>query len=236
MKRTSFFLLLFLCVFLCSGTLFAGDIAVFQNLGFSPDARYFMFAQHGIAEKNSAPYAELYVVDVAANRFAPEGTHIMQDSGSPPPATVQPGQDGLGALFTLLEKQTAVTKRYRIDHLRTGRLLYIHLNGEPPRKTLEFRDFESGKRYNIELAQSVSGAGAEIKASFHLRVTITDAAGSASAHTVGLPDYWRRGVKSYRLKQVLLGPDERSLAFVVEKEEVDTSGANIRYMVETLKP
>jgi predicted secreted protein len=228
MKRTSFFLSLFLC----SGFLFAGDIAVFQNLGFSPDARYFMFAQHGIAEKNSIPYAELYVVDVAANRFAPQAA----GGGLKSTTAVEAGHDGRGALFTLLEENIGIKKRYRIDHLVMGRLLYVLLNGEPPREKLEFRDFESGKKYNIDLIQSASGSGDQIKASFHLRVRVTDAKGRPADYTVGLPDYRRQGVKRYRLKQVLLGPDERSLIFVVEKEEVDTSGVNIRYMVETLKP
>jgi predicted secreted protein len=230
MKRTTFFL----CLLLCAIPLFAGDIAVFQNLGFSPDARYFMFAQHGIADSNSAPYAEFHVVDMAANRFVPGGT---QGSQKPLTATaVQPGHDSKGALFTLLEEQVEVKRRYRIDHLVMGRLLYVLLNGEPPREKLEFRDFESGKRYNIDLIQAAGGSGAQSRAAFHLRVTITDPSGGSAVHTVGLPDYWRQGVKRYRLKQVLLGPDERSLAFVIEKEEVDSSGVNIRYMVETLRP
>ena len=230
MKRTSFLL----CVFLCAGVLFAGDIAVFQNLGFSPDARSFMFAQYGVTEKNSAPYAKLYVVDVATNRFLPQGTLASPESATA--AAVQPGQDGRGALFTLLEENLAIKKRYRIDHLKTGRLLYVLLNGEPPREKLEFRDFESGKKYNIDFIQAGGGSGDQVKASFHLRVTVTGPSGASATHTVGLPGYWRQGVKRYRLKQVLLGPDDRSLIFVVEKEEVDTSGVNIRYMVETLKP
>jgi predicted secreted protein len=53
---------------------------------------------------------------------------------------------------------------------------------------------------------------------------------------VGLPDYWRQGVRQYKIKQVLLAPDDRSVVIVVERQEQDATGANIRYMVETLRP
>ncbi len=49
-----------------------------------------------------------------------------------------------------------------------------------------------------------------------------------------MPNYWRKGVINYRIKQILLGPNERSLIFVIEKEEQDGKAENIRYMVETL--
>jgi predicted secreted protein len=52
---------------------YAGDAAVFQNLGFSPEGKYFMFAQYGVSEGSSLPYAEIYTVDVARNRFVPGG-------------------------------------------------------------------------------------------------------------------------------------------------------------------
>ena len=57
-----------------------------------------------------------------------------------------------------------------------------------------------------------------------------------SDHTVGLPDYWRTGVRRYRIKQVLLAPDDRSVVMVIEREEQDSTGINIRYMVETVRP
>ena len=52
--------------------------------------------------------------------------------------------------------------------------------------------------------------------------------------SVGLPDYRREGVKSYRIKQIIAGPDEESLVFVVQKIQEDTEGVDIRYMVETV--
>ena len=51
----------------------AGDVAQFINLGFSPDSRYFMFGQYGVAEGSSAPWADSYIVDVPGNAYAKKG-------------------------------------------------------------------------------------------------------------------------------------------------------------------
>lgn len=228
MRIRVFLIIIFLI--LC-GVLFAGDFATFQNLGFSTDGKYFMFAQYGAAEKTALPYAELFVVDVAANRFVPEG--VEKASYNHP---IQPGLDGQGALFNLLADSVNLKKRWGINHALTGRLVYILLDGAEPKSQLEFRDFQGKKKYRITLVQSSSGSGNEVKASFHLLVTVEDETGRFASHTVGLPDHWRKGVRRYRIKQVLLAPDDRSVVIVVEREEQDSTGINIRYMVETLKP
>jgi predicted secreted protein len=42
-------------------------------------------------------------------------------------------------------------------------------------------------------------------------------------------------VENYRIREIILAPDNRSLVFVIEKHEVDRSGFNVRYMVETVR-
>ena len=228
MRIRGFLIIIFLAA--CS-LLFAGDYATFQNLGFSADSGYFMFGQYGADEKNALPYAEIFVVDVAANRFVPGG---VKEAAYDNP--IQPGVDGRGALFNLLTDSVELKKRWRIDHTLTGRLVYILLDGAQPKSQLEFRDFQDKKKYRITLVQSARGSGTEVSSSFHLVITVEGESGSFTTHTVGLPDYWRKGVRSYKIKQVLLAPDERSVVMVIEREEQDSSGVNIRYMVETLRP
>ncbi|HEC62337.1 MAG TPA: DUF2259 domain-containing protein [bacterium] len=213
---------------LSTALLHSGDIAIFQNLGFSPDAQHYMFAQYGVSEKSSSPYTELFVVKVSTNRFVPGG--VRRFSGS---KAVGPGNDGRSALFTILEDSLSLKKKWSIDHFLTGRLLYILLDGQDPKAELEFRDFETGAKYNVKLIQSSIDSKVETKSSFHLIVTV-EKSGTTNRYTVGLPNYWRNGVINYRIKQILLGPNERSLIFVIEKEEQDGKGVNIRYMVETL--
>jgi predicted secreted protein len=209
---------------------FAGDAAVFQNLGFSPDGRYFMFAQYGAGESSSLPYAQIFTVDVARNRFVPGGARR-----SVARTPVEPGTDGRGALFNLLEEALPLKKKYGIDHALTGRLLYILLDGAQPLAELEFRDFQAEKKYRVVLNQSSAGSGTGIKAAFHLVITVEDSSGGIRSYTAGNPDYWREGVRGYRIRQILLGPDGRSLVVAVERAEEDPAGASVRYMVETLK-
>jgi predicted secreted protein len=221
------FIVLFL---LCAGLLFAGDIARFVNLGFSVDNRYFMFAQYGIQEQTSFPYADLFVVDVPTNKFVPQGVkHKVYES----PA--EPGYNGEGALFNLLEDNLQLKSRYRIQHLQTGRILYLLIDGDKPESKLDFRDFMTGKQYIVRLTQSSRGSGKEVRSSFYIDLTVIAKDGTMRDFTVGLPDYERTGVKSYKIRQILLAPDGKSMIFVVEKEETDRSGSNFRYMIETVR-
>ena len=41
-------------------------------------------------------------------------------------------------------------------------------------------------------------------------------------------------MKAYHIKQIILAPDGNSLVFLIQKEEQDTNGDNVRYMVETV--
>ncbi len=220
---------LFCALFLCSAFLYAGDIATYVNLGFSEDSRYFMFGQYGIEETKNHPYAELYLVDLKANDFVPKGVKKAQY-----PVEVLPGQDGSGALLMALKDSIGLVDSYKINHIKTGRVVYLLINGEEPKSNLEFRDFLSGSTYTVNLVQRTFGKEPDIESSFHINLTVTDAKGSTKAYTIGLPDFKRKGVRTYRIKQVVFSPDERNLVFIVEREEIAGKSLNIRYMVETV--
>ena len=222
--------LLCVCILLAAFAAWSGDVAQFDNLGFSPDGRYFMFGQHGILEKTSCPYAELAIVDVPANSFVPQGTKKVSYTKG-----VEPGSTGLGALLNALGDMAAQKRQYRIDHLVTGRLLYLLVDGVNPAETLEFRDFQAGTRYAVTLVQTPGTKDGQPAAAFSLKVTVTGKDGKARDYTVGNAGLARAGVKLYRVKQVVLGPDGAALVFVIQKEEVDGTGVNIRYMVETVR-
>jgi len=219
-------LLVFLLV---SSLLFGGDIATFANLGFSANSRYFMFAQYGVGEEDSYPYADLFVVDVPANDFVPDG--VRQEVYAAPS---EPGFIGAAALYTLLAENADLKKEHGIDHLATGRILYLLVDGDEPKEELDFRDFLSGIRYNVSLEQKVYGEGEGVRSSFHIDLTVIAQNGTSRYYRVGLPNFQRTGVKGYRIKQVILSPGGSALVFVIEKEEVDRRGSNIRYMVETV--
>ena len=214
---------------LLTGLLFGGDIAAFVNLGFSENSRYLMFGQYGVLEESMQLYADLYTVEVRTNRFVPNGVKnsIFNES-------LSPGQSGIGALFSLYRSSETIDQQYRINHMKAGRLLYILVNGDKPKDRLVFRDFSGNRSYDVQLIQSQSGTGDSISSSFHINLSVKNAAGKEHFYTVGLPNYGRSGVAEYRIQQILVSPDESSLVFVVEKEETANSGINIRYMVETV--
>jgi len=109
------------------------------------------------------------------------------------------------------------------------------MDGAEPKAELEFRDFQTDANYRVQLEQSSAGSGEGIKSSFHLFVTVEDPSGRVRSFTAGSPDYWRAGVRGYRIRQILLAPDGRSLVFAMERAEEDPAGASVRYMVETLR-
>jgi predicted secreted protein len=209
---------------------FAGDVAQFVNLGFSPDSRYFMFGQFGILEKNSTPWADAYIVDVPANVYAPRGT--KQFASAQP---VEPGTSALGALLIALSDNLAQRKQYRIDHLLSGRLLYVLVDGAPAEDVLEFRDFPSGRTYKIALQQNIDPKAGVVRSSFRMAISVTEKDGKLRTIAAGNPVINRTGVKAYHIKQIILAPDGASLVFLIQREEQDSHGDNVRYMVETVR-
>jgi predicted secreted protein len=207
----------------------AGDVAQFVNLGFSPDGKHFMFGQYGVSEKGSLPWGGACIVDVAKNAFIPKGNTLVTGSQA-----ADPGTNGLGALLKALADAAPQVKKSKIDHLATGRLLYVLVDGMPASDALEFRDFQTGKAYRVALSQSLSPMGES--SSFSITVSATDKDGKTVSFVAGDPTFRRPGVKAYHIKQIILSPDGASLVFVVQKEEKDSTGDNIRYMVEAVRP
>lgn len=56
--------------FLLTGTLTAGDTALFKFLGFSPDGAFVAFSLEGVQDGSGFPYAELYVLNTGKNSYA----------------------------------------------------------------------------------------------------------------------------------------------------------------------
>lgn len=53
------------------GPAFAGDIAAFQTLGFSPDGKIFAFEQYGIQDGSGFSYSEIFVIDTEKDSYLP---------------------------------------------------------------------------------------------------------------------------------------------------------------------
>jgi predicted secreted protein len=190
-----------------------------------------MFAQYGVSEGSLKPWAEMRIVDVKTNDFIPNGRFNYTHSDR-----IAAGQDGSGALFRLIARNSPAIERYAIPFLHQGIPLYISLlNGHTPGgDVIDFRDFERESAYSATLVPFTEGYGETLRSSFFIRLSRTEKNGATRTFTVGSPDIKRSGVQSYSIKKALVAPDRSSMIFVIEMRVLKGNGPDIRYMVETL--
>lgn len=205
----------------------ANDVADFNNLGFSEDSRWFLFAESGQIPEKNLIYANGYLIDVSANKFAKNGTKKVSYQGA-----VQAGYADTGVLFNLLSEWNGFLKPYSINHINTGRLIYSLEPGNEPKENLSYRDFFTKKNFEIELNQLKKEN--PLRSSFFISVKITDSDGKTTAKIAGLPDFERSDVENYFIRQVILSPNGKSIVFVIAKQMSINDKIAVRYMVETL--
>lgn len=215
-------------------SLWAGDVAVFKNLGFSPDSRYFQFAQYGIDANTQNPWVETFTVDVVKNDFTVGGK-----ARSTYPVGVTLGDDGLKALFAHLEKFGSQRAKWKLDYLQQGRPIYFRVTGEATNQdydNLQVLDYKTGRNYGVVVKKLITPRGSTVSSTFYLNLEVKDKAGKVLGnYKVGNPSVVRQGVQNYTVVQMILTPNERSLVFVIEREESDgQGGVNLRTMVETV--
>ena len=221
---------LIVILFLGVGGLWAGDIASFVDLGFSPDGRTYMFAQYGVQSGTLKPWADLFVVDVPMNNFV-NGGKISYVHDRP----VVSGQDGSGAFYRVFSRNTSMTEKYAVDHCIQGQPLYIALDNGGPTGPVEFRDFEAGASYRATLTSNAEGSGTNLVSSFFINLERTARDGSRKIYTVGTPQLKRPLITSYRIRKVIIAPHDGSMIIVIEMKKQDGAETDIRYMVEALK-
>ena len=212
----------------------AGDLAMFKNLGFSPDSRYFQFAQYGIDANTENPWAETNTVDVIKNDFVTGGT-----TRSTFPVGITLGDDGLKALLAHLDKFGPDRRKWKLDYLQQGRPIYFRVTGEATNQdydNLQVLDYKTGRQYSVQNKKVITPNGATVSSTFSLDLEVKDRSGQVLGnYKVGTPGLVRQSVQNYTVVQMILSPNERSLIFVVEKEESDgQGGVNLRNMVETV--
>jgi len=212
--------------------LWAGDNAVFVDLGFSPDGSTYMFGQHGVLSPSLRSWAEIIVVDVTRNAFVPNGrVSITQDTA------IKAGQDGSGIFRSLVSANSILANRFNINFQNQGLPLYISRDENPPSygERIDFRDFLAGKAYRVQLVPTITGSGKNVRSQFYINVESVSSNGSVRNYTVGTPGFVRQGVSQYNIKRVIIDSSGRSIIFVIEMKRVADNGFEIRYMVEALR-
>jgi len=227
-----FFCVLAITLLLGLCGLWAGDTASFVDLGFSPDGKTYVFAQYGVQSGTLKPWADLFVVDVTRNNFVPGGRFsYIHDR------PVVSGQDGSGALYRIVAQNASIADRYRVNYCFQGQPLYITLDNPEAsgNSSIEFRDFETGAQYRASLVSTVEGSGAALKSSFFINLERTAKDGAKKNYTVGTPQLKRALVSAYRIRKVMIAPQDGSMIFVIEMTQQEAGSTNIRFMVEALR-
>ena len=219
-------------ILLCVSVLWAGDSAVFVDLGFSPDGRTYMFGQYGVLSSSLYPWADVFIVDMTANNFVPNG-RLSSVQNTP----IKAGQDGSGILYQMLANNSGLTSRYKIDFQNQGQPLYIarNENSSAYGETIDFRDFLSGKDYTAQLIPTINGSGMNVRSSFYIRLDVRSPNGQTRNYTVGTPSVVRQRILSYSIKKVLIDSTGSSVIFVIEMKRAAEGGDDIRYMVEAVR-
>ena len=232
MLLKKFILIIPVILLTCVSALWAGDSAVFVDLGFSPDGRTYMFGQHGVLSPALYPWADLYVVDVEKNVFVPNGKVTLTQS-----APINAGQDGSGVFRQLLSRNTSLASRYGINLNNQGLPLYISRDENPASlgEKIEFRDFLTGKSYKAQLVPAITGSGKNISSKFHINLEVFSPNGQGKTYTVGTPNFVRQRIMQYNIKRVLIDEKGSSIIFVIEMKRVADNGHDIRYMVEAVR-
>ena len=232
MQSKKTFLSIFLILFICVSFSWAGDSAVFVDLGFSPDGRTYMFGQYGVLSPSLQPWARAFIVDMQSNDFVTNG-RLSNTQNTP----IRAGQDGSGILYQLLADNASLINRHRINFQNQGQPLYISRDEAPSvyGEVIDFRDFNSGRSYAAQLIPTISGSGMTAKSSFYINLDVRYTNGTARRFIVGTPSVHRDRILSYNIKKVLIDSTGTSLIFVIEMKEAAESGHNIRYMVEAIK-
>ena len=204
--------------------IFAGDVAVFQEIGFSKDGKTYIFAEYGKQDKKFFPYGEIYTVDVAKNDFIPGKVFKVQDKSFTKASKT---------LFEeLYAKHYTEIKKYECYESQPEDILYV-MEEESKGDTEEivFKSFEESEyTYRVKLVPTFYTG----KSSFVINVNVYDKEENhVLSYQAGTPSVKRPNVTKYKIVRIVQSKDKKSVVFVVEKRIEDASGVSIRYMVET---
>ena len=214
----------------CSIGIWAGDTATFVDLGFSPDGNTYIFAQYGVRSTNLRPWADMFIVDVQSNNFVPQGRlNYIHNSA------ITAGQDGQGALHRLIADNASVIERHNVNFNIQGKPLFLALDHGNQADTIDFRDFENNITYRAALVYSIQGQGEALRSSFFINLESIDRNGYRRTYTVGTPQLWRPMIESYRIRQVIVNPQNTSMILVIEMRQREGESVNIRFMVEAVR-
>jgi len=222
-------------LFFCIPVLLTSDTAIFVDLGFSPDGKYFMYGQYWTDRNTSLSKAELNIVDVERNNFVSNGRRSFASEHR-----LVFNQNGSGALFHLIGESADIARRYNIDSSLQGNVLFLSMAAKPtsPPKTIEFKNFIYDIQYKASLFSQVEGSEGSIRSSFYIDLERTTSNGNIKLYHIGTPRLMRPRVTEYNFRKVITAPSNNAMIFIIEMfilNPDDKDFLGVRYMVEAVR-
>ena len=230
MHRKKAVLIMAAVLFFGSMGLWAGDTAIFADLGFSADGNTYAFAQYGVQSSSLRPWADMFIVDVPTNNFVPGGRINYSH-----PVPITAGQNGSSALYSIITENASLMYTFRVNFHLQGKPLFVALDDRHPGETISFMDFDNNISYRATLVSSAQGVGTGLRTSFFINLEKTAADGTVRNYEVGTPELWRPQIESYRIRRIIVNPQGTSMIMVIEMTQRDGDWVNIRYMVEAVR-
>ncbi len=188
-----------------------------------------MFGEYGF--ENGYYYSAAYFVDVVKNNFANSGVHSKTFKEH-----IGYSDSYDKSLYELLKMINFKVKEFKINHLRRGREIYFYVKSEIPETDfLNFVDFKTGNEYQVFVNKDINSQ--ELSSSFNIFLSVRYCNSTLEKHlTVGRGNYYRKNVIDYRIREIVLFPNEDGIVFVLEKIMLNSYGNRYkRFMVEVKK-
>ena len=215
--------------------LFAGDVAVFDDIGFSADGKTYLFGQYGTTDKTFRGFAEIYAVDIESNSFKTNG--IFRTNATEATA----GKSGNSVYEELKKKNASWLSSWNASPAEISEVLYIRpYNSKTADNEIVVRDFEHSTadnttQFTFNLVPFTEGQGTSIYSSFYITVEKRDGSGKLlNKFVAGSPDVKRRGISGYAIEKIMCDKTAKKFVIVIEKiSEEESAAPSVRYMVET---
>ena len=223
-----------LVIFLTICCVYAGDVAAFDDIGFSADGKTYIFGQYGITDKDYQGYAELCAVDIETNEFRKDG--FFKTSASKETS----GKSGAVVYEALKSSHSYWLDSWKATPASIGDILYIRpYNSRQGATEISVKDFEHSTidnvcSYSFKLVPYKEGKGKNVVSSFFIAVEKKDANGKVLANfTAGTPSVKRKGISGYSIEKIMCTPDAKNFVILIEKTSEEDAAPSLRYMVET---
>lgn len=215
---------------------FAGDYAERTVIGFSADAAYFAFVEHGVQDGSGFPYANAYVIDIASDMWLPGSPARVRIDDERATVTAALGRaiDGIRPLlehYAIAARPVVLTARPLTELTDPHHVGFLLTMPVPP---------SLDDAHLLILAESEMPAAncpdmGEPYVGFTLDLLLPDKQVRRLSHDVGSVPRSRGCPIGYHIAEVLTDPERTVLVVLIDVMSVGFEGPDRRFMAVTTR-